>query len=80
MCFDSMESIIFYRSYINSSKCPRCGLQINERESKCPHCSNLSDLEARKLKPELKVINNKLGKTFIYLFILVVILMLLTLV
>jgi len=35
---------------IKSSKCKRCKLQYNNRETQCPHCLGLSDVEAAKFK------------------------------
>ncbi len=55
-------------SRIRSSRCPRCYLQINDREPFCPHCKNLSEADAKKLKPSFKKtslkLNNELGKSF----------------
>jgi hypothetical protein len=66
---------------IKSSKCPRCNLQFNDRETECPHCVGLSDLEATNLKPHFKKesykLNNDLGKTFKLLFVLTFILLIL---
>ncbi len=70
-----------YNHGIKSRQCSRCGLQINYKETKCPHCFNLSDTDALKLKKlyksELLKINADLGKTFKYLFLITLCLMLL---
>ena len=70
-----------YPSISHSNECKRCRLQHNLNEVECPHCSNLSDKEALKLKKAFKKhsieLNSNLGKTFKILFVIIILIMVL---
>ena len=71
---------IFPRYYIHSRQCSRCGLQFNKREDICPHCKNLTNLEALNLKGDLQEENTELGNNFIYLFVSILLLLIILIV
>ena len=71
---------IFPRYYIHSRQCSRCGLQFNKREDTCPHCKNLTNPEALKLKGDLQEENSELGKNFIYLCVGILLLLIILIV
>jgi hypothetical protein len=59
-------------------KCRRCGLYYPRREQSCPHCEHLSDDEVEQLKLEFeaeKEGNANLGKLFLYIAALILLLM-----
>ncbi len=45
--------LIFIRRF-QSESCIRCGLEVNNRESDCPHCKDLNDLQAKYFKNTYK--------------------------
>lgn len=58
----------------NEERCPRCGLKYHRDNEKCPHCSHLSDLDAKLLgdryKSSISNESSKLGKLFFLLFVI----------
>jgi hypothetical protein len=60
-------------SPIRSKPCKRCNLEVNIREPECPHCRELTKVEAVYLKKAYKNkmvdLNSGLGAKFIYLTI-----------
>jgi hypothetical protein len=71
--------VTIYNHGIKSSECKRCRLQINDSETECPHCVNLSDTDALKLKKSHKSeslkVNSELGKKFKVSFFITIFLM-----
>lgn len=59
-------------------KCRRCGLRYPRSEQSCPHCEHLSDDEVEQLKLEFeaeKEGNANLGRLFLYIAALLLLLM-----
>ncbi len=65
--------------HINSRMCTRCGLQYNFREDVCPHCKDVSDIEAvylrKKYKSNLSCTSTILTRLFIVGFVVVALIM-----
>jgi uncharacterized OB-fold protein len=60
--------------------CTRCGLQYNFREDICPHCKNVTDIEAiyirKKYKSELSGESTILTRLFVAGFVVVALILL----
>jgi len=74
-----MQAPIFIPPPINNTKkCTRCGLQYPIKEDACAHCKDLTDQEVEELLSKLKEEhegNSNIGKFFIYVAALLVIVM-----
>lgn len=63
----------------NTKKCNRCSLQYPIEEEVCTHCKDLTDQQVKELLSKLQEEhkgNSNLGKFFIYVTVLLVIVML----
>lgn len=61
-----------------TKKCVRCGLRYEEDKEKCSHCGDLDDFGLQQLKAriaEQHQSNVNLGRLFIYVAIIIIILM-----
>lgn len=60
---------------IQSEPCPRCGLEVNVRQSHCHHCEKVSNLEAvflrKNYKGQIHKLNIGLRRIFMILTLLV---------
>lgn len=60
--------MIFY-DHNKSSMCTRCGLQYSCREKVCPHCKDVSDLDAVYLRKNFKAGLSGLSSAMVNLFV-----------
>lgn len=63
-------------NHIKVQQCHRCELLFPARDYVYPHCAGLDTFEASRLKSDFKKraapLNNRLGKLFIILFVMLV--------
>ncbi|MDH5447102.1 MAG: hypothetical protein OEY52_16255 [Gammaproteobacteria bacterium] len=60
----------------NQQQCPRCSLRYERTLAKCPHCGELDSQGLAELKARIELdhrANTRLGKSFIFLAVLIVI-------